>query len=265
MTTEAVKKRVRKGILQREHQGVYVVGHLAETRWGREAGALLAAGEGAVISHWSAARLHGLAETNGRRPFPLVAAVDVTIPSHRRAERATINVHRADLDATEITTIDGVATTTVDRTIRDLAATATRPDLERLIAEAHGRGWDVEPLKNARGAVALRAVVNGTVVTRSEAERALRRLVKSAGLPLPETNVKLGEWEIDALWRRERVAVEIDSWAWHGTRRSFERDRRKDRALRAAGLSPVRITATQITTEPAATVADLAATLARAA
>jgi hypothetical protein len=70
--------------------------------------------------------------------------------------------------------------------------------------------------------------------TRSEAERRLRALVKAAGLPLPMTNVKVAGLEVDAVWHRERLVVEIDGYAFHGTREAFERDRRPA-ALRPEG------------------------------
>jgi very-short-patch-repair endonuclease len=148
------------------------------------------------------------------------------------------------------------------QTLNDVAPTSTAWELERFIAEAHGR----KLLDASQASTRVRAAIDGGVhITRSKAEQLLLKLVRRAGLPEPETNAELGPWTIDALWRPQRVAVEIDSWAWHGTRRSFERDRRKDRALRAAGLTPVRITARQLQDEEIAVAADLGATLARAA
>jgi very-short-patch-repair endonuclease len=82
-------------------------------------------------------------------------------------------------------------------------------------------------------------------------------------LPLrrPEFNVEIevdGEtFEIDALWRSERIAVELDSRQFHDTPLAFERDRRRDRKLTAAGWRPVRITWRQITEERGAVARDL--------
>ena len=89
--------------------------------------------------------------------------------------------------------------------------------------------------------------------------------VETFGLQRPELNVTLqldGETiEIDALWRAERIAVELDSRQFHDTPLAFERDRRRDRRLSAAGWRPVRITWRQITDERAAVGRDLSAVL----
>jgi very-short-patch-repair endonuclease len=55
---------------------------------------------------------------------------------------------------------------------------------------------------------------------------------------------------IDFLWPRERVALEADSYEFHGTRQAFERDRRRDQLLRLAGYEPLRITWRQLSRHP---------------
>ncbi len=86
--------------------------------------------------------------------------------------------------------------------------------------------------------------------TRSEAERRLKQLCKQAGLPLPRTNARVAGHEVDAYWPAERLIVEVDGYKFHRTRQAFERDRRKDAALTAAGNRVVRITWRRLTTEP---------------
>ena len=231
---------------------MYVVGHLAEVPLGRQAGAILAAGPDATLSHATAADMSELS------PFPLADAVELTIPTSRRVERAGIRAHRSDLPRSDITKLDGLRITTPERTLRDLKTRVDRSTLERMAAEAHGRDLvERSALEEILG--------EPPQITRSKAERDFLALVKKAGLPAPESNARLGPWSIDALWRTERVAVEIDSWSWHAMRRSYTRDRKKDRAVRQAGLTPVRITATEIENEDLAAIADLAAALARGA
>ena len=70
--------------------------------------------------------------------------------------------------------------------------------------------------------------------------------------------------EVDALWRAQRLIVEIDGFDAHGTRAAFERDRRRDAHLVAAGHRVIRITWRQLRDEPELTVARLAAALAQA-
>lgn len=88
-------------------------------------------------------------------------------------------------------------------------------------------------------------------------------LTRRAGLPPPETNVELHGHEVDFLWRRERVVVEVDSQAWHATRPARERDSRRDQELILRNYLVLRVTWLQITRRPEAPVARLAALLAR--
>ena len=90
-------------------------------------------------------------------------------------------------------------------------------------------------------------------------------MIRAARLPAPETNVQLHGFEVDLLWRDQKLVVEIDGYAFHSTRRSFERDRRKDRELGAKGYRVLRLTWRELTDEPEATVAAVAAALTRPA
>jgi len=83
-------------------------------------------------------------------------------------------------------------------------------------------------------------------------------LLRRTGLPLPRTNVKVGRYEVDMLWRQERLVVEIDGFAFHSTRAAFERDRRRDADLQARGLKVMRVTWKQIVEEPEATLVRVA-------
>ena len=98
--------------------------------------------------------------------------------------------------------------------------------------------------------------------TRSEAERELLTLVRAAGLPPPETNTTIAGLEVDALWREQRLAVEVDGYAFHGHRIAFERDRRRDIAMATAGIATIRVTWRQLHDEREAVVAALVRALA---
>jgi predicted transcriptional regulator of viral defense system len=126
---DAVLRRVRAGRLHRLHRGVFAVGHTVLKREGRWIAAVLACGEGAILSHRSAAAHWGLLQTEATR-------TDVTIP-HARAGDATIRLHRSrSLIARDTDTHEGIPITSVARTLLDLAATV-RPDrLERALAQA---------------------------------------------------------------------------------------------------------------------------------
>jgi very-short-patch-repair endonuclease len=105
-------------------------------------------------------------------------------------------------------------------------------------------------------------------IVRGELEHRFLELVREAVLPQPETNVKVPTrrrtYEIDCLWRAQRVAVELDGRAAHARTLAFEEDRARDAALSAIGLRPLRFTWFRVTTDPGGVIAELEATLALA-
>ena len=217
--------------------------------------AVLAVGHDATISHRSAAALWEILPRDDDRP------VDVTVTRGHPRNRPGIQIHRSRQLQHSLNA--GVPLTTPLRTLIDLARTAGTRELERAIEEAQVRNLvtrkDVERLRGRAGAAARG---RDPSLTRSEAERRLLRLIRAAQLPQPLTNIVVGRHEVDFLWPDERVIVEVDGFAFHGTRAAFERDRAKDRALQAAGYVVLRITWRQLVDEPEAVIAALAAALA---
>jgi very-short-patch-repair endonuclease len=86
-------------------------------------------------------------------------------------------------------------------------------------------------------------------------------LGRDAGLPRPASNARVGRHEVDLLWREQRLAVEVDGFAYHGTREAFERDRRRDADLQTRGYRVMRVIYRQLTAEREALVARLAVAL----
>jgi very-short-patch-repair endonuclease len=254
-----VKVRVRDGTLVRRHRGVYQFGPIAAHR-GREMAALLALGDDAALSHDTAAALWQIRPAHG-------GPIHVTVIRQRTPSHQGLRIHRsASLQAA---VKDGLRLTTPARTMLDLAATdLPQDDLERAAEQAIVRllmtdtelAAECEP--GRRGAPRLRrALLIEPGLTRSEGERRLRRLIRVARLPRPVTNTRVAGWEVDLLWREQRLVVEVDGFAFHGSRHAFERDRRRDADLLAAGYRVVRFTWRQIKYEPEAVVARLAVLL----
>jgi very-short-patch-repair endonuclease len=102
----------------------------------------------------------------------------------------------------------------------------------------------------------------GAALTRSEAERRFVALVRAAALPPPDHNAHVDGVEVDLLWREQRLVVEVDGFAYHSGRATFERDRMRDARLVALGIRVMRVTWRQIVYEPSAVVAALAQALA---
>jgi predicted transcriptional regulator of viral defense system len=250
----AIDHLVRRRRLHPEYRGVYAVGYARPTRRGRWMAAVLAGGEGTVLSHRAAAALWGLCP-------PRAGEVEVSVPRVREPQQG-IRFYRNAPAPDEITTVDGIPVTTVPRTLFDLAAVAEQRGLERALNEA-----DVLALRDplclddllaryprrpgsaiARAALAARRA--GASATRSELEERFLKLIDEGGLPRPETNAPLSvggqTFEVDCLWRAQRLVVELDGRAAHATPLAFERDRARDRSLQAAGWRPVRITWRQL-------------------
>jgi very-short-patch-repair endonuclease len=265
----AIGHRLERGRLHMVHRGVYAVGHRILSRDGRWMAAVLAAGADAVLSHRSAAALWGLRETAAAR-------VDVTVPRWSRP-RASIRTHQAALAADEITVSRGIPVTTPPRTLLDLASVVSAQQLERAVSESEVlRLTDALSLADlvARhcgrpGVPVIRRVLEagrvGAVRTRSELEERFLAFLDAEGLPRPEVNARLetpaGWFEVDCVWRRERVIVELDGYASHGTLAAFERDRARDRALQAAGWRVIRIMWRHLHEHPGLVAAELRALL----
>jgi very-short-patch-repair endonuclease len=254
-----------RGHLHEVFLGVYVVGSRRISRKGRWMAAVLAAGDGALLSHRSAGRLWKVLPSG-------TGLVDITCQPGRRVERKGIAGHSAAVAEDEWEVVDGIPATAPFRTIFDLATCLTMRELERAWHEALVRGLTarvslpvlLERYPRHRETRNLRALLESTKpvgVTRNDFEEAFVALVDAYGLRGPRMNAPLALrgrfFEIDALWEQERVAVELDSRSVHDTPRNFESDRQRDRILVAEGWRTMRVTWRQLQEEPEAIAADL--------
>lgn len=267
ITPRAIEWRVGVGRLYAMRRGVYAVGHPRTDSLAVAAAAILACGEGAVLSHGSAAALWGLID-----PPDVVA---VTLVGRDCGAKPGIRRRRvARLSATDLEVRSDLPVTAPARTLLDLAQVMTQRQLRRAVDEAVvQRLVDEDALvavleryPGRRGAKRLRQLLQarqGPSLTRSEAERRLLEVLEAHDLPRPETNVRLGRFEVDLLWRAERLVVEVDGYAFHGTRTAFERDRERDAELQAARFAVARVTWRQIVDAPGVTANRIARLLDR--
>ena len=239
--------RVRRGYLQRVHTGVYAVGHLALTRNGHFMAAVLACGEGAALSHFSAAVLWGLLEARGQR-------IHVTVERNRVCRG--IVVHRSPLVGERLRRL-GIVVTTPARTLVDLADVAPRRTLERAFDEADYLRLDwqsARPRHGRRGSGLLASVLAvhepGSTRTLSELEELFLAFCDGRGIRRPEVNVSIEGYLCDFVWREERVIVETDGDQAHGTRRARERDPVRDADLQIAGWRVMRLSSVRLFREP---------------
>jgi hypothetical protein len=226
--------------------------------------AVLACGEGAVLSHAKAAAVHGFRQS-------AAATIDVTIPRPSPISRRGIRVHRhPDLAPADVTEVDGIPVTSVSRTLLGLATFLYEPQLERACDQAAViRAFDMREMEHllrrshgARGVRRLRNVLArgdlGDDVPASGLEVRYRDLCAQAGLPRPEINryLLLGDeyHQVDFLWRAERVVIETDGDRYHATGWQRARDARRDRLLAEHGYRFARISETDIELRPGAAV-----------
>lgn len=260
LSHEQIAYRLRVRRLLRRHPGVYLVGHDVLTREGRWMAAVLACGEGAVLSHFDAAAHHDLLANRGSR-------IHVTRPSTsgRAPDPRRIALHRVGtLRPEEVMTVDGIPTTTVARTLLDLARhvrpTALEDAIQRAIRQHRFDLVDVRLCLQAHprqpGAPKLRVLLEALAERdaahlRSDLERRFLQLCADHDLPRPAPNARVEGLEVDFLWPTPKIVVELDGYAYHSSRTAFERDRERDQRLAVAGFTVVRITYHQVTRTPA--------------
>jgi very-short-patch-repair endonuclease len=259
MSRSDVAYRVRIGRLYRIHRGVYAVGRPDLTERGFFISAVLAIGDGAVLSHESGTALWGFrpATRNG---------VDVTV-ARRRAQRPGIRLHvvRA-FDPADVTWRDGIPVTTPARTLLDLAGSVPLRQARRAVNEALVQRKVTVPLlyrqlehaTGRRGGAALRSLIADAAPTRSVLEDVTLEFFERHGLPRPQTNVKVAGWEVDFLFPGPRLVIEADSAQFHDNPISRAEDARKQAALEAAGYRVVRLRWNHITRDEHVTARRLA-------
>ena len=238
LSRDAITSRVRKGRLHRLHRGVYAVGHRSPNEYQRFMAAVLVCGEGAALSHQSAAYLWGFL-----KPEP--GPAHVTSPSTAgKLQRAEIMLHRSPSpgEKGEVTRHERIPVTTPRRTIEDLKGTL-EPYLVR---------------RAKRQAEFLRHRLNlPTDRSRSDLESDFLAFCKHHRLPRPEVNVKVGPYTVDFLWPEQMLAVETDFFDYHRGSQAFEDDHQRELDLRRRGYVVRRFTGAQIRDHPALVVADL--------
>lgn len=264
----AIAHWVDRGRLHPVFHGVYSVIRGELPPLGREEAALLACGKRAFLSHWTAAAIWGLVPT---LPFE----VEVSVVGRRCASRKGIRVHEIQkIERKDWRREQNLWVSSAARAVLEISATATTNELTRAIDEGLAlrrftpRELDDVLKRNrpCRGAARLAAILGdptATAVSRSRREKRLLRVIRDAGLPMPETNVPFGRFELDFYWRSEGLVVEIDGETFHRGPGAVRRDREKGLAVQAAGLEMLRFTAEHVLKRLPMVLATIAGALSR--
>ena len=227
--------------------------------------AVLSCGDGAVLSHSSAAALWRI---GSERHGPM----EVSLPSSSRRRHQDLRIHRRpsfNLQR-DLTREFGIPVTTPIQTLIDMSLRLDRPGVERMINEADkynlARPPQLREELDARagepGAARLRHILDRRTfrLTKEELERRFLPLAREAGLPTPQTGRFVNEFEVDFYWPDLGLVVETDGLRYHRTPAEQARDRLRDQAHTAAGLTPLRFTHEQVRYEPEHVLAVLQAT-----
>lgn len=260
-----IVRRTEAGWLIPRHREVYALGHVPRSRESRWHAAVLALGEEAVLSHRAAGALWGI--VRGAVP------TDVTLPAGFGAHRRDgIVVHRQELPPEHVAGRDGIPTTTLLRTMLDLAAVLRTRRLASAFEQAQvlhhlppdPLAAEVIARRGHRGNARLRAILVDAVdpaKVRSILELRFLRLCAAHGIPRPHVNERIGPWEVDFLWPEAGLVVETDGYDFHRTAASRKRDAAKDAHLRTLSLAVIRLTWQDVTERPAAVAGRLRARL----
>jgi hypothetical protein len=235
VTRAEIKRRLRSGALLREFPGVYRVGHRAPSVEARYLAAVLACGEGALLSGRAAAHLLGILK--GPPPPP-----EVTAPERRVKG---IRNQRARPPALQRTPRPGAASRLQrcparSSSWRPCCRTTSWPACHEAGVRHGTTPAQVEAVLARRprsaGASMLRAVLRGEFrVTLSKLEKRFLSVLRRAGLPLPRTNRPAGGRRVDCRWPELHLTVELDSYRYHHSRHAWEQDRRREREAYARG------------------------------
>ncbi|HVX33316.1 MAG TPA: DUF559 domain-containing protein [Solirubrobacterales bacterium] len=265
-----MKRRVRAGRLHAIHRGVNAVGHTAITLRGRWMAAVLACGDGAVLSHRSATALWGIWGSG-------TGEIHVTVPRKSRSARA-IRRHFSVLPEDEREVVDGIPVTATSRAILDLAGEKGEAAAEAALREVEYLGiygrvslptllarHPKHPGRHATRAALERVRDDPGGRLRSPLEELFLPFLDAHSIPRPRLNAQLSvgddRYEVDCFWPEALLVVELDGWKSHGTKRAFRKDRKRDRRLGAAGYRVLRITEDQVRGEPAELAGDLQASV----
>ena len=250
-----IESWLRRGRLHRYLRGVYLLGHEAITAKGRVMAPTLAY-DGGILGYRSAADWRGILQSAR-------AKVDIIVPGRSKRGQPGIDLHLVrSLDPRDVTVHDGVPTTTVARTLLDLAAVVPPRRLERAINEAERLrifdGFEMQALlarshgrRGVKPLSSLLADFRPEPTLRSEMERRFWHMCHDYGLPEPVMNGEIEGKEVDAHFPGTNLIVELDSIGFHLNRKAFEADRERDAVLLLAGYRVVRVTWRQLTQEPA--------------
>lgn len=252
VSSARIGRWVARGWLLRLHPGVYALGHRAISPRGMKLAALLYAGDLSALSHRTG--LHHWELINEAPPV-----IHLSVPVQRPNVRGILTHTPRVVLATEH---DGLRVTTVARTLMDSSPSTPDWELRKALAEAEYQSLlDAEDLRRVMGrghpgSARLRRAIERHMPelarTLSPLEDRFFFLCERHCIPLPEPNVRIGPFVVDALWLAERLIVELDGAAAHSSPDQRRRDEARAEHLRKLGYTLLRFTWHDVVRTPGA-------------
>lgn len=254
-----LKTKVKTRRLVPLHPGVYHLDSVMPT-WRTEVlAAVFAAGPDALASHRTAGVLYGLDAVYGK-------VIEVTVPFNEEPEPSGVIVHRTRR-ANPLTVVDGIACTSIEKTLMDLGPIIGERNLYKATRSAiHMNLTSADKLDLSIGLFGGRGVT-GTRLARtvfhrvrddesgSVAEIDLAWVIEDAPIPRPVQQLRIPVSSTenaypDFAWQDRMRIVEADGFGAHGTPEQLENDLRRQNRLMEMGWEIRRFTATEIREEP---------------
>ena len=240
---KTISRRLERGRWQRLYRGVYAVFNGPPPRGAWLWAAILRAGEGAVLSHQTAAELHGLIDSPSE-------AIHLTVPSTRRITTPGLVVRLSHRISQAKQPNRDPPRTSVEETVLDLAELSrTFDDACGWITKACGKRLTTE--EKLRAALAMRKKMRwrpelndvlaaaGNGIHSVLEYRYLRDVERAHGLPRSRHQVRVvidGKVVYrDAYYEEYQLAVELDGRLGHPDDERW-RDSHRDNQASALGV-----------------------------
>jgi very-short-patch-repair endonuclease len=272
MSPSMIRRRIVQSLFEPLYPGVYRLVAVAPTWHQTLLAACLAWGPGAVISHSASAALWVL-------PGFAPGCIELIVPRGRERSHRH-RVHRPLLlPPADVTVVDAIPVTTPARTLMDVAGTCPRDRVEEALDDALRRGlvslarlrWQLREAgcMGRPGTRALRSLVDARApgrLPKSVIETRLLRVLKRGGLAPPAIQHEIrvrGRLvaRVDAAYPEQNVAIEVDGYRWHSSRRRWEHDLTRRNAMTSLGWQVVHVTYEQLLRRPGTVVQTIAALL----
>jgi hypothetical protein len=263
LSPASIARWTKRGRLHRVARGVYAVGHRKLSLEGELSSALLQAGPGAALSHVTAAWWWELLRYRPDRTHVSARS--------RRASTGALRVHRPS--RIEPRWHRGLPVVSVTQALVQIAPICSFAAVRRALAQADRRGaldraaLDRALAQRPRGAARLRQAPDHHLPqlaeTMSPLEERFQVLCARHGIPLPELNVEIRGYVVDAFWPDANLVVELDGREVHGTPAAVVEDRRRELALRGTGVEVIRYGSEQVDYQDDLVAPDVRAAIAR--